>query len=350
MPTPETMGHIGSPAAGWYADPSGEHLARYWDGATWTDQVRDDVADPAPSTGPGAAQSDLMARTVVGVAEAVAVVAAAQAARSEPEEPGLPARSAFDAVAPVGPAPSGAPEPGWYADPAQRHAGRWWDGSMWTDRVVVDGVERVDAILPAADHATAVTEPDPALTAEQQWTDADDALGDASPALASSPAPPPVEDTDADVARDVARPSVKVRVGGGLVLAGAVGVLAGSSSTWMRVRGPRLNDAWTATGLDLGDGRITIVLAVLLAVLGAGLLTARLARVGGSKVGAMGALVAAAAGLAVTAVDIADVADRASRLGVPSGAVSNVGNGLWLAFVGSLFAAGGGLLAFTNRQ
>jgi len=30
-----------SAAAGWFVDPSGRHLMRYWDGAAWTDHVRD---------------------------------------------------------------------------------------------------------------------------------------------------------------------------------------------------------------------------------------------------------------------------------------------------------------------
>ena len=28
--------------AGWYADPTGRHQHRYWDGAAWTDHVADD--------------------------------------------------------------------------------------------------------------------------------------------------------------------------------------------------------------------------------------------------------------------------------------------------------------------
>ena len=64
----------------------------------------------------------------------------------------------------------------------------------------------------------------------------------------------------------------------------------------------------------------------------------------------MGALVAGAAGVAVTAIDIADVADRATRLGVPPGAVTSVGSGLWLCFLGALLAVAGGLMAFANRE
>ena len=64
----------------------------------------------------------------------------------------------------------------------------------------------------------------------------------------------------------------------------------------------------------------------------------------------VGVLVAGAAAVAVTAVDVADVADRAARLGVPTGAVTSVGSGLWLCFLGSLLAVAGGLLAFANRE
>ena len=92
------------------------------------------------------------------------------------------------------------------------------------------------------------------------------------------------------------------------------------------------------------------MLAILLAVLGVGILTGRLVKVGGTKVGAMGALVAGAAAVAVTAVDIADIAERAQRLGVPPGAVTDVGMGLWLCFVGGLLAVAGGLMAFANRR
>jgi hypothetical protein len=52
----------------------------------------------------------------------------------------------------------------------------------------------------------------------------------------------------------------------------------------------------------------------------------------------------------MTAVDIADVVERADRLGVPPGAVTTVGTGLWLCLVGALLAVAGGLLAFTNRR
>ncbi len=31
-------------------------------------------------------------------------------------------------------ASSGGPSPGWYPDPSDEHASRYWDGSVWTDR------------------------------------------------------------------------------------------------------------------------------------------------------------------------------------------------------------------------
>jgi hypothetical protein len=142
----------------------------------------------------------------------------------------------------------------------------------------------------------------------------------------------------------------KVVVGAWMVIGGAAALVLGSTMPWMHVRGPRVSDATTASGMNIGDGRITVVLAMLLAVLAAGILTGRMQRIGGTKVAAMGVLVAGAAAVAVTAVDIADVADRASRLGVPAGAVTSVGSGLWLCFLGGVLAVAGGLMAFANRD
>src|SRR5690242_10889684 len=76
------------PAAGWYADPSGQHEARYWDGTRWTDRVADRgvenrgsdptpletpagpvAGDPPVATGAGPAQGPfdpLVDRTIEG--------------------------------------------------------------------------------------------------------------------------------------------------------------------------------------------------------------------------------------------------------------------------------------------
>jgi len=177
---PTAMAQIGSPSAGWYTDPSGQHRARYWDGATWTEQVRDDLTEPAAAAataGPSAGSGNPVADTVAGVAEAVAAVAATDVPQAVSEPPlivdygtDFPAfamqpggnghgstavTDPFAAVAPVpNPAPVAAPAafvidptptlqptaaptptgpaPGWYPDPAARRQARLWDGTRWT--------------------------------------------------------------------------------------------------------------------------------------------------------------------------------------------------------------------------
>ncbi len=50
MSDPPTQGE------GWHPDPSGQHQLRYWDGASWTDNVSDDgeqTSDPIPPPPPG---------------------------------------------------------------------------------------------------------------------------------------------------------------------------------------------------------------------------------------------------------------------------------------------------------
>jgi len=51
VPTHSLMAQIGSPPAGWYTDPSGQHRARYWDGAGWSHTAADSrhivAAEPA---------------------------------------------------------------------------------------------------------------------------------------------------------------------------------------------------------------------------------------------------------------------------------------------------------------
>src|SRR6478672_3989095 len=67
------MATLGSPPAGWYTDPSGEHRARYWDGGGWTVQVRDDLGAPSPVSGND--QTHGAAATVADIAQALATVA-----------------------------------------------------------------------------------------------------------------------------------------------------------------------------------------------------------------------------------------------------------------------------------
>jgi superfamily II DNA or RNA helicase len=50
-----------------------------------------------------------------------------------------------------------APEPGWYADPYQRHPQRWWDGSQWTSNVyTADGRQFDESQSAPTPAATAV--------------------------------------------------------------------------------------------------------------------------------------------------------------------------------------------------
>lgn len=371
------MATLGSPPAGWYTDPSGQHRARYWDGGNWTEQVRDDVGAPSAVSGE---QNHEVAATVAGIAQALATVAEQDVAEppfvvdyGTPEPVSLGAtETAVDssgAAMVASPPVDAGPTAGWYPDPAMRHEARFWDGFKWTERVADHGTEGIDPVpgievvqnsdfgVAEGDFGAISTEPTgwsaqllggtvadggypPTVAAEATMS-----AGQAS--LATLPEREGVED---DASRVGVRPAGKVVVGGWMVVAGALALLLGSTMPWMHVRGPRVSDATTATGMDLGDGRITVVLAILLAGLAAGILTGRLQRFGGTKVAAMGVLVAGAAAVAVTAVDVADVADRATRLGVPAGAVTSVGSGLWLCFLGALLAVAGGLMAFANRE
>jgi hypothetical protein len=375
------MAQIGSPPAGWYTDPSGRHRARYWDGAAWTDQVRDDIGDQFAASQP----THPAAATVAGVAEAVATVAASRVIQPPAGGPPLvvgdgtglesqPLRAGDLSVAAASRTtmannPAGAPAAGWYPDPVGCHQVRWWDGARWTERVADNGVEAIDLLpgmTPVTQSSTAwgdglaapwaggtdvtggrvgtFTEP------ERDATGGDGAPMSAGQASLASLVSHATNDADEEAERRRTRPPLKVRIGGAVALLGAAALLLGSGMTWMEVRRPWVNDAYASTGVDLGDGRITIALALVIALLGAVIVTGRMARIGGSRVAAMGVLVASAAAVAVTAVDIADVADRAARLDVPIGAVTDVGTGLWLAFLGGLIAVGGGLMAFANRR
>ncbi|MEJ6488243.1 DUF2510 domain-containing protein [Leucobacter sp. USCH14] len=62
------QGSAGAPAAGWYPDPAGSGLLRYWDGSTWTEHLAPPVP-PAPqsaasATGYPPMQSTQLARPV----------------------------------------------------------------------------------------------------------------------------------------------------------------------------------------------------------------------------------------------------------------------------------------------
>ena len=355
VPTPWGMATLGTPPAGWYTDPSGQHRARYWDGGGWTEQVRDDVG--APSAVSGGEQAHEAAATVANIAQALATVAEQDVAEpvfvvdygtAEPRvrstRDGDPIPSLMDSrcsrprVAPELPQPSlTQPSPvipnrsgrDWprfrlVSGPVDAAPGALWDGFKWTERVADDGTEGVDPVPGTAAVQTADTMMGGVDPAAAAWsaqllgnTDVDGATppvavrqsdGECRAGVAGDASRPRRLGTTSPCARG---PPTKVVVAGWMIVAGALALIVGSTLTWMTVRGPRVGDSATATGMSIGDGRITVVLAIALAVLGAGLLTGRLRKLGGTKVAAMGALVAGAAGVAVTAIDIADVADRA---------------------------------------
>jgi hypothetical protein len=256
------------------------------------------------------------------------------------------------------------PIAGWYPDPAMRHQARFWDGFRWTERVADNGVEGIDPV-PGATPAQAVDTVATLAAATDGWSPQHSGGAELGRYAQVAPAEPTISAGQATLAvlgdredaegmpegrRERVRPTGKVVVGAWMVVAGAAALVLGSTMPWMHVNARQVNDSTTATGMDLGDGRITVVLAIVLAVLAAGILTGRMQRIGGTKFAGMGVLVVGAAAVAVTAVDIADVADRAARLGVAPSAVTHIGSGLWLCFLGGLLAVAGGLMAFANRD
>src|SRR5262249_49745631 len=56
-------------------------------------------------------------------------------ARSSARAGAIPGVRLHQAASPIAPA-------GWYADPSQPGALRWWDGSRWTEHVATRGVDR----------------------------------------------------------------------------------------------------------------------------------------------------------------------------------------------------------------
>jgi hypothetical protein len=195
------------PDAGWYPDPAGTDLARFWDGTGWTDQLRPRAAPPpalpdwpppsaaspaglAPRPAPVAGVAlDTRPAPVAGVALdprpapvagvaldprpaegaprlAQTVAFAPLAAPVEPATgpPGLatPAGAEVagpdvvgaqpDEDVPVTPAGTSATAPGptgWYPDPDGGAGVRYWDGQAWTEH----------RAMPIAEEATAPPAP-----------------------------------------------------------------------------------------------------------------------------------------------------------------------------------------------
>jgi Protein of unknown function (DUF2510) len=96
------------PAAGWYADPSGHHEARYWDGDRWTDRVADRGVENSGSpmtTGDPAAGAPEASPDPFAV-EADPRVEGAFATEAETPEPPAPtSESQVPSAPPMSPAP-----------------------------------------------------------------------------------------------------------------------------------------------------------------------------------------------------------------------------------------------------
>ena len=380
------MAQIGTPSAGWYTDPSGQHRARYWDGASWTEQVRDDLTDPAARRRPAAPRR----RRPPDGRHRGRRRRSGGRGRRQRRVPGPTSRRWSSTTGSTGPWGCGARQ----RDPGGRPAG---DGP-------VRGRSRRDGDSSGAGaveqrrwprfrrrrRRPSVETPTPTEPAHR--TGARLVSGPGRPSPGSAVGRHPLDRArgrqrcrgrrPAARARRVRRPSRSTRrwapgrrscvdtaaaagPDGGPLSAGQISLASlpdagetgserhvpdgpadGQGPPGGRVRPRRRRRAARRFGHDVDGGHrpqggrrvdrrpaSTWATAAspwrsrsVLAVLGAGIVTGRMARFGGIKVAAMGALVAGAAALAVTAVDIADVADRAARLGVPAGAVSNVGH------------------------
>src|ERR1019366_6206762 len=77
-----------------------------------------------------------------------AVATAVGAARTTTGPPPTVAGTGAGSGAPPPSSPPAPPVmgPGWFADPAQRHQARYWNGTAWTENVTDDGVTGVDPL------------------------------------------------------------------------------------------------------------------------------------------------------------------------------------------------------------
>jgi len=192
---------------------------------------------------------------------------------------------------------------GWLPDPLGRFQYRYWNGSEWTDRVSTQGSSEIDPygvaptpanVMAAAANAVATPRPTPAAFPNQ------------------------------------------VRA---LVLVGLGAIAIGSILPWVKASAGLFSA--TKNGTD-GDGVLTLVLAGLAA---GGFLVAR-------QVKAAAWIVVACAGLAgaVALYDTIDISNKADELArnTTISVSASVGEGLWIALVGSIVALVGGIMALRS--
>jgi len=123
--------------------------------------------------------------------------------------------------------------PGWYSDPSGRHDLRWWDGSVWTERVAEASGN--DSVGPDSGGVQTLTEDEPASAPVST--------------LVPEPDTKSVEEPDEpDRAPDVRDAIVRIA----FVLLAAVIIVAGSFLTWIDTKLPG-GTAGDMTGWELAD-------------------------------------------------------------------------------------------------
>ena len=168
-----------------------------------------------------------------------------------------------------------------------------------------------------------------------------------SPFAAPAPPPPPMYSTPGyPVVGGVPAakpPRPAVTVGAGMLVLGAVMIIAGSFLTWFSILGE------SSTGFSDGeggtkDGPVFVFLAVVLLAFGLVQLVAR-------KVLAVGilAIIFAAFALLAALADIGDVSD-AMDLAESLEVDASTGPGLWVILIGSLIAMAGAIATVAKRR
>ena len=169
----------------------------------------------------------------------------------------------------------------------------------------------------------------------------------AAPSPFAAPAPPPpmysTPSFPVGGMPTVKPPRPAVTVGAGMLVLGAVMIIAGSFLTWFTILGE------TYTGFSDGDGGtkdgpVFMFLAVVLLAFGIVQLAAR-------KVLAVGILAIIFAALALLAAladigDVSDAMDLAESLDVDASS----GPGLWVILIGSLIAMAGAIATVAKRR
>ena len=199
------------------------------------------------------------------------------------------------------------PAAGWYQDPSRRHEHRWWNGTEWTAHVITLGLRSIDDGGEAPPESRVAVEPVQSASPEPAAT-----------AAAGEPRRWPLTVW------------VLVLVGAGLLVLGAVLPWAEAHSK---------TSSFSTDGIN-GDGAITIVAAVLIAL--TLVVVQRRTLAAGLVIG-----VAAIAG-AVAAHDAIDISRKATELvdRGPPGVSAGVGIGVWVTLVAAAIALVGGIMAF----